>query len=297
MTKEQAEEDARRRNEGAQENLHQRLIDATHVLARAAPYAELAGLMRGRGSLVTVCGWIPSSQAPRLKNMLEASFGDRFVLRARDPRTDERLRVPSVIWHHPWLRPFASSGAELRRAALRRDRSHRVLRRVFRVDVRHDVRRCRSRRSFDSRRRPVAAAPRTICGPGHRRGPEFDGLRAPLRQRVRLRKSSARAVDVAVVRSDAHAGRRAWMGRRFHPVGHHADHKEPYRRRPHAGCSARKPWRGGPGVVSRPPARRMALCDDWTDRNSLHCWPYARRCQRYSPTHGERTSASPEEKS
>ena len=108
MTKEQAEEDARRRNEGAQENLHERLIDATHVLARAAPYAELAGLMRGRGSLVTVCGWTPSSQAPRVKNMLEASFGDRFVLRARDPRTDERLRVPSVIWHHPWLRPFAS---------------------------------------------------------------------------------------------------------------------------------------------------------------------------------------------
>ncbi len=108
MTKEQAEEDARRRSEGTQESLHERLIDTTHVLARAAPYAELAGLMRGRGSLVTACGWIPSSQAPRLKRMLEASFDDRFVLRARDPRGDERLRVPSVIWHHRWLQPFAS---------------------------------------------------------------------------------------------------------------------------------------------------------------------------------------------
>jgi V/A-type H+-transporting ATPase subunit I len=108
MTEEQAQENARRRNEGAQENLHERLIDATHILARAAPYAELTGLMRGRGSLVTVCGWIPSSQLSHLKNMLEASFGDRFVLRARDPRADERLRVPSVIRHHRWLRPFAN---------------------------------------------------------------------------------------------------------------------------------------------------------------------------------------------
>ena len=71
---------------GRNEKLHERLIDATDVLARAAPYAELAGLMRGRGDLVTVCGWIPSRQLSLLKTMLEASFGDRFVLRARDPR-------------------------------------------------------------------------------------------------------------------------------------------------------------------------------------------------------------------
>ena len=50
---EQVKEDARRRNQGAQENLHERLINATHSVARAAPYAELAGLIGGRGSFVT----------------------------------------------------------------------------------------------------------------------------------------------------------------------------------------------------------------------------------------------------
>lgn len=106
MTEEQAEEDARRRSEGAQENLRKRLIEAANTLSRAAPFAELAGLMRGRGSLATLCGWAPSDQAARLAEMLAANLGDRYVLRARDPRADERPRVPSVIWHAPWLRPF-----------------------------------------------------------------------------------------------------------------------------------------------------------------------------------------------
>jgi V/A-type H+-transporting ATPase subunit I len=108
MTQEQRQENLRRRMEGAEEKLHKRLIDAMDVLARAAPYAELARLMRGRGALVTVCGWIPSGKLSLLKTMLEASFGDRFVLRARDPRNDERHHVPSVISHPRWLQPFAS---------------------------------------------------------------------------------------------------------------------------------------------------------------------------------------------
>src|SRR5271157_906313 len=108
MTQEQEQENSRRRTEGADEKLHERLIGATDVLARAAPFAELARLMRGRGDLVTVCGWIPSRKLSSLKTMLEASFGDRFVLRARDPRSDERQHVPSVIAHPRWLQPFAA---------------------------------------------------------------------------------------------------------------------------------------------------------------------------------------------
>lgn len=106
MSDEEEQEHLRRRKEGA--GLRERLVDAADCLARAAPYAELAGLIRGRGSLVMLCGWIPNSQLPPLKAMLEASFGDRFVLRARDPRDDERRRVPSVIRHPRWLQPFAS---------------------------------------------------------------------------------------------------------------------------------------------------------------------------------------------
>ena len=107
LNQQQAQEEERRRAELAQEKLREHLLDATHILARAAPYAELAGLMRGRGSLATVSGWVPSSQLPSLKQMLAESFGDRFVLHVRDPRADERLRVPSAIRHHRWLQPFA----------------------------------------------------------------------------------------------------------------------------------------------------------------------------------------------
>ncbi len=107
LSGQQAQEDQRRRAEPAQENLRERLLDAASILARAAPYAELAGLMRGRGSLATVSGWVPKDQLPRLKQMLAQSFGNRFALYARDPRHDERQLVPSAVRHHRWLQPFA----------------------------------------------------------------------------------------------------------------------------------------------------------------------------------------------
>ncbi len=102
------QEEEQRHAELSQENLRRRLLDAAHTLARAAPYAELADLMRGRGSLATVSGWVPEIRLPHLHRMLAENFGSRFVLRARTPRADERLLVPSVIVHHRWLRPFAS---------------------------------------------------------------------------------------------------------------------------------------------------------------------------------------------
>lgn len=102
------QENEQRRAELSQDDLRGRLLDAAHTLARAAPYADLASLMRGRGSLATVSGWVPENRLPSLSRMLEEHFGDRFVLRARPPRTDERMLVPSVIVHHRWLRPFAS---------------------------------------------------------------------------------------------------------------------------------------------------------------------------------------------
>jgi V/A-type H+-transporting ATPase subunit I len=108
LTGQRARENELRREEPSKDRLRERLLDAAHVLARAAPYAGLAELMRGRGSLATVSGWVPESELPRLRRMLEESFGSRFVLRARAPRADERLLVPSMIRHHRWLRPFAN---------------------------------------------------------------------------------------------------------------------------------------------------------------------------------------------
>jgi V/A-type H+-transporting ATPase subunit I len=103
-----AELDAHRRAEPTQGKLRERLLDAAHVLARAAPYADLAGLMRGRGSLATVSGWAPRDQLPQLRQMLAQNFGTRFALHARDPRDDERMQVPSAMRHHRWLQPFAN---------------------------------------------------------------------------------------------------------------------------------------------------------------------------------------------
>ena len=105
LKKQQAQEDVLRREELAQDKLRERLVAAAHLLARAAPYAELAGLMRGRGSLATVSGWIPEERFPLLKRMLEKNLGNRYALHARAPRPDEQ--VPSAIRHHRWLQPFA----------------------------------------------------------------------------------------------------------------------------------------------------------------------------------------------
>jgi V/A-type H+-transporting ATPase subunit I len=103
----QAEEETQRRAEPGQAQLRERLLDAAQLLARAAPYAELAALMRGRGSLATVSGWVPRDWLPRLRALLAQNLGDRYVLHAREPRSDERLQVPSLIRHHRWLQPFA----------------------------------------------------------------------------------------------------------------------------------------------------------------------------------------------
>ncbi len=107
LEEQQAHESAQRSATLGKNNLRQRLFDAAHTLIRAAPYAQLSGLMRGRGSLVTASGWVPNGEMPALQRMLEETLDARFVLHARNPRADERLLVPSLIRHHPWLRPFS----------------------------------------------------------------------------------------------------------------------------------------------------------------------------------------------
>ncbi len=107
LTEQQAREDAQRRAAPDAGGLRQRLQDAAHTLARAAPYAELSGLMRARGALATAGGWMPTDEVPGLRRRLQETFGGRFELQARDPRPEERLSVPSLIRHPRWLRPFA----------------------------------------------------------------------------------------------------------------------------------------------------------------------------------------------
>ncbi len=108
LEEQMAQEDAQRLSAPEKNNLRERLFDAANLLARAAPYAELSTLMRARGSLATVSGWIPSNQIPNLQHRLDLALPGRYALHARDPRPDERMLVPTLISHHRWLRPFAS---------------------------------------------------------------------------------------------------------------------------------------------------------------------------------------------
>ncbi len=103
-----AKEDGQRREQVAQPDFVARLTDASRMLARAAPCAELALMMRGRGHLVTVSGWIPVYGLKHLQRLLEKNLPGRYVLSARDPRPDERMLVPSLISHVRWMKPFSS---------------------------------------------------------------------------------------------------------------------------------------------------------------------------------------------
>lgn len=103
-----AQEDAQRMSATARDGLRERLYEAANTLARAAPYAELSTLMRARGNLATVSGWMPKDQIPALQRQLDLALPGRYALHARDPRPDERMLVPTLISHHRWLRPFAS---------------------------------------------------------------------------------------------------------------------------------------------------------------------------------------------
>jgi V/A-type H+-transporting ATPase subunit I len=108
LDREAAEEDRQRRAQAVRPEFRTRLVEAARTLLRAAPYVQLSGLMRGRGELVAVSGWVPERELGHLQQALEGHLSGRFVLRARDPRDDEQLRVPSLLSHRRWLRPFTA---------------------------------------------------------------------------------------------------------------------------------------------------------------------------------------------
>jgi V/A-type H+-transporting ATPase subunit I len=110
----QAEELKRQNREKAKEidavvAKHQdRLAAACRTLAVAEPYAELATRMRAMGGLAVVEGWIPRDDVEALGDALNGGLMAPYVLTARDPRPEERPRVPSVMRHPRWMQPFVA---------------------------------------------------------------------------------------------------------------------------------------------------------------------------------------------
>ncbi len=92
--------------ETTQKEFNGKLIAAHHLLALAAPYAELGEALRGRGGLALIGGWVPKCDLPRVRERLAERLGKRFVLTVRDPLPEERIQVPSVVRHSWFLRPI-----------------------------------------------------------------------------------------------------------------------------------------------------------------------------------------------
>lgn len=90
-----------------QEGYRERLQEAAQVLYSAAPHAQIAGLLRARGGLATVSGWVPRRALGDLHRRLADRLGNRYMLTLRDPAAEEASRVPSLTRHPRWLKPFA----------------------------------------------------------------------------------------------------------------------------------------------------------------------------------------------
>jgi len=74
----------------------------------AMTYATLAPHLKGRGELSVVSGWVPRREVPRMENALRNDLGERFVLDAREAGVGDCRRVPSLLRHGAWMRPFAA---------------------------------------------------------------------------------------------------------------------------------------------------------------------------------------------
>lgn len=80
--------------------------DAARILARAAPYAELAAVLHGNGRLVCCAGWVPADRVALVRERLDRRIGPHALV-ARAPAPEERTRVPSAFRYPRWLLPYA----------------------------------------------------------------------------------------------------------------------------------------------------------------------------------------------
>jgi V/A-type H+/Na+-transporting ATPase subunit I len=91
-----------------QENLSKALSHARRLMELAEPYARMSPeAMAGPGSRLVINGWIPSSNAARLKAVLEERLAGRYTLTTRQPHPEESDTVPSALRYPNWLGPFA----------------------------------------------------------------------------------------------------------------------------------------------------------------------------------------------
>lgn len=78
------------------------------LLLRARPYASLATVLRGRGGLVYLQGWVPAHSEQQIRRQLAGQLKFPFQLDFSDPGQQEFDAVPSLLKKSWLLRPFQS---------------------------------------------------------------------------------------------------------------------------------------------------------------------------------------------
>ena len=87
----------------------QAMLATTHeLLVRARPYASLASVLKGRGGLVSIQGWVPVHCQQQVKQALETSLQFPFHIEFCDPAVEEFESVPSLLNKTWLLNPFQS---------------------------------------------------------------------------------------------------------------------------------------------------------------------------------------------
>jgi V/A-type H+-transporting ATPase subunit I len=105
LLKQLATWDVERQRQAASEELKQQFNLAYQTIVLASPYATLSTWVRRRGQLCILSGWTPLRAVGRLRHALNEAIGERFVITARSPESNERQHVPSLTQHPAWLRP------------------------------------------------------------------------------------------------------------------------------------------------------------------------------------------------
>ena len=86
---------------------HKPVLERAHaLLVQARPYASLASVLRGKGGLVFMQGWVPAPRQAEIVQRLETTLGSPFHVEFTDPEIAEYESVPSLLRRSRLLQPF-----------------------------------------------------------------------------------------------------------------------------------------------------------------------------------------------
>lgn len=86
---------------------HRQTLQSAHdLLLQARPYASLATVLRGKGGLVFLQGWVPAGRVDEIRQQLEQYLNFAFHLEFSDPERQEFDSVPSLLQQSRLLKPF-----------------------------------------------------------------------------------------------------------------------------------------------------------------------------------------------